>query len=156
MAFPFLEIAKNLFIHVQRKKIELIYDIALDIPDILWGDPCRLRQILTNLIGNAIKFTEKGSVTLAVESHEQNEQEVALRFSIQDTGIGVSKESLDKLFKPFSQTHAALERNLGGTGLGLAICKEIIELHQGEIWVESTLGEGSIFSFALPIKAIKL
>jgi len=111
------------------------------------GDPQRLEQVITNLIGNAIKFTDKGSVT--VEAKQDGSVVVV---SVKDTGIGIPKEAIPKLFVKFYQVETTLSRNHEGTGLGLAICRKIIEAHNGRIWVESTLGQGSTFSFTLPIE----
>ena len=111
------------------------------------GDSGRLTQVLTNLINNAIKFTERGGVTVEVRAEEGN---VVTR--VRDTGIGIAKKEMPKLFTKFFQAETSARRKYGGTGLGLAICKEIVQAHKGKIWVESEPGKGSTFSFSLPIK----
>ena len=132
------------------KTVSLDYCVADDVPLVLVGDEVRLRQILVNLIGNAIKFTESGSITINVEnitdeSVQDSLGEFVLQFSVADTGRGIPEEKLDRLFKVFSQVDAGVSE--GGTGLGLAICKNLTELMGGDIWVESEAKEGSIFSF---------
>jgi signal transduction histidine kinase/DNA-binding response OmpR family regulator len=163
------EIAKNLFIHVQRKKIELIYDIALDIPKILWGDPSRLRQILTNLIGNAVKFTEKGIILLKIAIDERKpgtrgtRDELVLHFSISDTGIGIPGDKQKLIFEKFTQSDSSITRRFGGSGLGLAISMQLVQLMGGNLWVQSP-GElkdmkngapGSTFHFTLSFEVPK-
>jgi signal transduction histidine kinase/DNA-binding response OmpR family regulator len=157
------EIAKNLFIHVQRKKIELIYDIGLDIPKILWGDPCRLRQILTNLIGNAVKFTEKGIILLKTTIQErkpgtrETRDQLVLHFSISDTGIGIPGDKLELIFEKFTQSDSSITRRFGGSGLGLAISRQLVQLMGGNLWVQSpgelkdmkNAAPGSTFHFTL-------
>jgi CheY-like chemotaxis protein len=118
-----------------------------DVPGQLIGDPNRLRQILVNLIGNAIKFTEKGEVGLRVENDPQSKLPGALKFSVADTGIGIPSEKLNAVFEKFTQADSSVTRKYGGTGLGLAICKQLAELMGGRIWVRSTLGRGSTFQF---------
>ena len=137
------EIAKNLFIHTQRKEIELIYDIDLDIPGILTGDPSRLRQILTNLIGNAVKFTEKGIILLKADIHERQpgdrdtSDQLLLHFSISDTGIGIAEDKQRLIFEKFTQSDNSITRRFGGSGLGLSISMQLVQLMGGEIWVQS-------------------
>jgi two-component system sensor histidine kinase/response regulator len=134
------EIAKNLFIHVQRKKIELIYDISLDIPKILCGDPSRLRQILTNLIGNAIKFTEEGIILLKTVIDEKKpgtrdtQDELVLHFSISDTGIGIPEDKQELVFEKFTQSDSSITRRFGGSGLGLTISRQLVQLMGGNLW----------------------
>jgi PAS domain S-box-containing protein len=134
-------------LHAQEKNIELTHSIAPDIPASLIGDPGRLRQILLNLLGNAIKFTDSGTVSLRIMLSQQTDDDVMLRFQINDTGRGMSSEDLDRLFKRFSQVGQTRENRKGGTGLGLAICKQLCTLMGGEIGVESSLGEGTTFWF---------
>ena len=118
-----------------------------DVPLRLRGDPLRLRQILINLIGNAIKFTETGHVVLTVECDSGAPKPGALRFTVTDTGIGISKDKLDGIFADFSQADSSTTRRYGGSGLGLAIVKRLVALMDGRIWVESKLGAGSAFRF---------
>ncbi|MDU9047520.1 MAG: ATP-binding protein [Candidatus Electrothrix sp. Rat3] len=127
-------------------------DIADNVPDALQGDPLRLGQILVNLVNNAIKFTEKGSVAVSVELMEQEEKQAVLHFSVTDTGIGMTPEQQKRLFQLFSQADSSITRKYGGTGLGLSICKRLVEMMGGKIWAESMHGQGSSFQFILPQK----
>jgi CheY-like chemotaxis protein len=117
------------------------------IPQNLVGDPLRLGQILINLGNNAVKFTEAGEVVIATKIAEKTENRVKLKFAVQDTGTGMTKEQAAKLFQPFTQADNSTTRKFGGTGLGLSICKRLAELMGGEIWVESSPGKGSTFTF---------
>jgi CheY-like chemotaxis protein len=134
---------------VQAKGLALNHSIQQNVHPQLVGDPSRLRQVLLNLLGNAIKFTEKGEVFLEVAQLHETDEEIELRFSVRDTGIGIPKESLKNLFQSFSQADTSTTRRFGGTGLGLAICRKLIELMGGSIGVESTPGKGSTFWFTL-------
>jgi signal transduction histidine kinase len=133
----------------QEKQLRFSIEIAPNIPKEVLGDPTRLRQILMNLIGNAIKFTERGSVHVTMHPQAQN-----IRFEIRDTGIGIPQEKQSQLFQKFFQGNNSTTRRYGGTGLGLAICKQLVELMQGTIGVDSTEGEGSTFWFTLPLSPI--
>lgn len=137
---------KALAVRAEYKNLELACFVEPEIPPGLIGDPVRLRQILTNLVGNAIKFTERGEVVVRVNPESSNGR-LRLRVEVSDTGIGISKEQLDKLFEPFSQADASTTRRYGGTGLGLSICVQLVELMGGEINAKSTPGQGSTFFF---------
>ncbi len=136
-------------VNADDKNLELKTDIESAIPKTIIGDPYRLSQILLNLTGNAIKFTEKGSVTIKTTAKSKADK-VLLTFSVIDTGIGIAKDKLDYIFDMFTQETSSTTRKFGGTGLGLAICKKLIELQGGEISVDSEAGKGSVFSFTLP------
>ncbi len=168
----------TLAVRAHNKGLELAYQVGNDVPDALIGDLNRLRQIIINLVGNAIKFTEQGEVVLLVdveqsESADQlenresrNRKELFLHFQVRDTGIGIPEKKLQNIFNPFEQADTSTTRKYGGTGLGLAICSQLTEMMGGRIWLESELGKGSTFHFTLrfglgtprkkPKKAIKL
>jgi len=136
----------------REKQIELTQKIDSDIPATVVGDRTRLSQILLNLVGNAVKFTESGGVTVELRVVEQTEQDVRIRFAITDTGIGIANNKLNTIFETFKQAEADTTRKYGGTGLGLAISKRLIELHDSRINVESRPGRGSTFWFAITFK----
>ena len=136
----------------KKKDIDLFLDISPKIPALIEGDPIRLRQVLTNLINNAIKFTHVGKVTIQVKPADRNDNHLILQFSVKDTGIGIPPEKVETLFESFAQADTSTTRKYGGTGLGLAISKKIVELMAGRIWVESASGEGSSFSFTAQFK----
>ena len=131
-----------------EKSLNLAYVIDRDVPENIIGDPNRLRQILVNLLSNAVKFTRRGEIKLTI-SGRQLDSGYEMHFAIQDTGIGISSDKMDRLFQPFSQVDASITRDYGGTGLGLAIAKKLVELMGGRIWVESELCRGSIFHFTI-------
>jgi two-component system sensor histidine kinase/response regulator len=140
-------VCELLAIRAHEKRLELACRIMPHVPTNLRGDPNRLRQILTNLLGNAIKFTESGEVVLRVERESGNNRTGFLRFAISDTGIGIPEEKLARVFEGFTQVDASTTRRYGGSGLGLTIAKYLVELMGGGIWVESKLGAGSTFYF---------
>ncbi|TMH26675.1 MAG: response regulator [Betaproteobacteria bacterium] len=132
------------------KGLEIVVSIMPDVPPALRGDPHHLRQVLVNLIGNALKFTEKGSVTVHVSSQSETAEQVRLKFSIRDTGIGIAPEAQAKIFESFTQADQSTTRRFGGTGLGTTIAKQLVELMAGRIGLESAVGLGSTFWFELP------
>lgn len=135
-----------------EKNIRFSTKIDKNVPDRLIGDPTRLNQVLLNLVGNAIKFTEKGEVKVKVELLSETENEVDLQFSVIDTGIGIEKKKLSTVFEEFTQERNETTRKYGGTGLGLTIAKQLVELQGGKISVKSKVGEGSVFTFNLKFK----
>jgi len=136
----------------REKSLDMAYFADPTVPQRLMGDPVRLRQIITNLVNNAIKFTERGKVVIRVGVVEQTDQTVRLRFAVEDTGIGIPESRFNRLFQAFSQVDASTTRKYGGTGLGLVICKKLCELMGGDIGFESQVGHGSTFSFVLPFE----
>lgn len=133
------------------KNIELKLDYNSSIPKIVMGDPMKIKQILTNLVGNAMKFTHKGRVGVKVKIVKRYEEKIELKFMVEDTGIGIPKEKINSLFEKFNQLDNSCRRKYGGTGLGLSICEKLIELMGGYIWVESELDIGSKFYFTLTL-----
>ena len=146
------EVADLLAPKALEKGLELVFRYAPDAPRYLIGDPGRIRQIILNMAGNAIKFTSNGHVMIEIEGEERSEEESLVKISIHDTGIGMDEEAQAKLFKPFSQADASTTRKFGGTGLGLAISRQLVELMGGEVHVESQLGKGSTFWFTLNLR----
>ncbi|HEY2796471.1 MAG TPA: response regulator [Thermoanaerobaculia bacterium] len=133
----------------QEKGLEYLADVPSSVPQSLRGDPLRLGQILTNLVNNAVKFTESGEIRMKAELLEESRDRVNLRFSIRDTGLGMTPEQAARLFQPFTQADMSTTRKHGGTGLGLTICKRLVELMGGQIWLESAPGKGSTFFFTV-------
>lgn len=133
--------------------LDLAYLMDDSVPGTIVADSTILRQVLTNLLSNAVKFTKRGKIEIFIKALQQNENLYELSFSVEDTGIGISKKSLNKLFKPFSQVDMSTTRKYEGTGLGLAICKRLVEFMGGRIWAESELGKGSIFRFTIKCRA---
>jgi PAS domain S-box-containing protein len=140
----------SMAMRAHKKGLELADHIAPDVPEVLAGDPHRLRQVVVNLLGNAIKFTEHGEVVLRVEVHSRTEREVWLHIAVSDTGIGISPEDREKLFQAFTQADTSTTRKYGGTGLGLAISARLVQMMGGEIWLESQVGRGSTFHLTAP------
>ena len=141
---------KTLGVRAAHKGLELVCRVAASVPDSLVGDSGRLRQVLVNLLGNAIKFTAAGEVVLDIEPLEVSPRSCTLQFSVRDTGIGVPAEQLARIFSPFEQGDGSMTRRYGGTGLGLSISAQLVELMGGHIWAESQVGEGSTFRFTVP------
>jgi PAS domain S-box-containing protein len=137
----------TLALRAEQKGLELAGDIVPDVPESLIGDPGRLRQVIVNLVGNAIKFTERGEVVVRVEAEQTEGNDVRLRFTVRDTGIGIPPDKRLVIFEAFAQADSSTTRHYGGTGLGLAIAAQIVELMGGRIWVESEMGKGSTFHF---------
>ena len=136
----------------QKRRIDLLLDYDLFLPTTFLSDPGRLRQILTNLVGNAVKFTEEGHVLIRVTGMDMGEGLHQVTITVEDTGIGIAPENAERIFAEFSQVEDQANRKFEGTGLGLAITRRLIELMGGQIWVESELGKGSCFGFTLPLK----
>ena len=148
MEFPlaeFLRDARIHAVHAYRKKIELVLDIAPEVPRRVVADRLRLGQVLTNLIGNALKFTEHGEIVVAASSSAAKAEKLNLNFSVRDTGIGIAPDKIERIFQPFSQADTSTTRRFGGTGLGLTISASLAKLMGGRMWVESREGEGSTF-----------
>ena len=141
------ETLKPLVLAAEAKGLELIFDIAPDVPDAIVGDPLRLRQVITNLVGNAIKFTERGHVLLEIREDRHGDTGAVLHFSVSDTGVGIPREKQPLIFEPFSQADGSTTRRYGGTGLGLAISSSLVTLMGGRMWLDSEPGEGSTFHF---------
>jgi two-component system sensor histidine kinase/response regulator len=131
-----------------RKGLTLGYSVDFDVPDRLTGDPARLGHLLVNLIGNAIKYTDQGEISVNVERDGSNDGEVAVRFTVSDTGVGISPDKIARIFEPYYQVAPGRSRHSGGIGLGLAIAARLAESLGGRIWAESEMGKGSQFHFA--------
>lgn len=138
---------KSLALRAHAADLELAWQVDPDVPDSYLGDTTRLRQIIVNLVGNSIKFTESGEIVLQVSLDQSGSNSTKLQFSVRDTGIGIAPERLGAVFETFQQADSSTTRRFGGTGLGLAICSRLVELMNGTIWVESQLGEGATFFF---------
>ena len=148
---------KALSFRADQKNLELIYEVDPGVPETLLGDPGRIRQILINLLGNAIKFTERGEISVTVKSKESESlsNPVAVHFAVRDTGIGIPREKQARIFEAFSQADGSMTRKYGGTGLGLTICKRLVELMDGQIWLESDPGSGSTFHFVVRLGPVE-
>jgi signal transduction histidine kinase/CheY-like chemotaxis protein len=145
------ETMKALDFRAHRKGLELIYEVQPDVFEALLGDPGRLRQVILNLIGNAIKFTEHGEILMSVTQEAESSGTVSLHFAIKDTGVGIPADKLQEIFEPFSQADGSTARKYGGTGLGLSICTKLVEMMNGRIWVESEEGKGATFHFTVSL-----
>ncbi len=143
------EICKGLAISAGRRGLKLNFEFGDGVPRAVHGDPIRVRQVLINLIGNALKFTERGGVSVRVEKVEGAEEGLPFHFVVSDTGIGIPAEKLTSIFEAFSQADASITRRFGGTGLGLTITSRLVEMMGGRIWVESEPGQGSQFHFTI-------
>lgn len=146
---------RTVAVRAHQKHLELLLSISQDIPDRLFGDPTRLRQVIINLLGNAIKFTEQGEVALGVELVGAGEGRLDLKFSVRDTGIGIAEDKRQTIFDAFSQADSSTTRQYGGTGLGLSITHRLVALMGGQLKVDSRLGEGSCFHFTLSMEAVQ-
>jgi len=148
--------ARYIAIEARRKGLELAYEVDPRLPRTVLGDPLRLKQVVTNLLKNAVKFTERGHVLLEVREHAagRDKGRVEVCFSVADTGIGIPADKLATVFSDFVQADASTTRRFGGTGLGLAISKRLVEMMGGAIWVESREGEGSTFQFTIPLRVL--
>ena len=145
------ESIRSFLYRAKQKALGLSYDISPDTPAWLVGDPLRLRQVLVNLVSNAIKFTDAGSVRVRVQTVSTIENTAVLRFEVADTGIGIPANKRRKVFEEFEQADSSTKRRFGGTGLGLAICSRLVQLMQGEIGVDSEEGKGSTFFFTVSL-----
>lgn len=139
----------------ERKGLEVNSLICSDVPQKLFGDPARIKQVLNNLVGNAVKFTQSGEIVIYVKQISEDDDKSILCFEVKDTGIGIPEDKFITIFEEFTQADTTTTRKYGGTGLGLAICKKLVKLMGGEIKVESKINEGSIFSFTLPLEKDK-
>jgi PAS domain S-box-containing protein len=145
------EVVKTLAIRAQQKGLEFIFDVASEVPTNVVGDPARIRQVLVNLVGNSIKFTERGEIEIKVQTEAQSAEGAVLRVSVRDTGIGIPVEKQKKIFEAFSQADSSTTRKYGGTGLGLTIVGQLVGLMGGKLWVESEAGKGSTFYFTVQV-----
>jgi signal transduction histidine kinase len=139
-----------LAVAARQKGLQLCVQIDPVVPELVTGDPLRLRQIIANLLGNAIKFTDHGQIIVRLEVESQTDSHVNTHFLISDTGIGIPEEHQMCIFEPFRQADGSTTRRYEGTGLGLAICTRLVELMGGRMWVQSHVGEGSDFHFSVP------
>src|SRR5947199_343916 len=144
------EMIAPLAVRAHHKGLELVCSLAPDVPEAVVGDPRRLSQIVVNLVGNAIKFTERGDVVVRAEIESRAAGQVVLHFAVTDTGIGIPAEKQGVIFEAFAQADGSTTRKYGGTGLGLTICSRLVQLMGGRIWVESEVGGGSAFHFTSP------
>jgi PAS domain S-box-containing protein len=145
------ELTKSMAVKVHQMGLEFIFDLHPDVPVTVNGDPVRLRQVLVNLIGNSLKFTERGEIHVDVQTEGQSVGGTILRFSVRDTGIGIPLDRQDKIFAAFSQADSSVTRKYGGTGLGLTISKQLVALMGGRFWLESEVGKGSTFYFTIQV-----
>lgn len=144
------ELVESQQFEISQKKVSVQIDLADDLPETLLGDQMRTRQILLNLLGNAIKFTQQGTIIITVKLVTRSNGSAVVRMSVADTGVGMSPDTLERIFAPFEQADNSTTRKFGGSGLGLAICDRLVELMGGRIWAESQEGAGSTFHVELP------
>ncbi|MDO3412787.1 response regulator [Saccharibacillus sp. CPCC 101409] len=146
----------NLFtMETARKNLEMVYFTEESVPELLYGDMARLRQVLINLVANAVKFTERGGIYLVVSRRQEIDGRLTLEFAVKDTGIGISPDKINRLFQPFSQLDSSMTRKYGGTGLGLAICKTLVEMMGGDIRVEAMDEGGATFIFTIQVQSFQ-
>lgn len=143
----------NLFtMETARKNLEMVYFTEESVPELIYGDMARLRQVLINLVANAVKFTDRGGIYLVVSRRAEEDGTLTLEFAVKDTGIGISPDKINRLFQPFSQLDSSMTRKYGGTGLGLAICKTLVEMMGGDIHVEAMDEGGATFVFTIQVQ----
>ena len=145
------ETMKGMSVRADQKGLELIYEVEPEVPEAVLGDPGRIRQVLINLVGNAIKFTERGEILVWVQLENESEDTAQVHFCVKDTGVGIPQEKQGKIFEAFSQADGSMARKYGGTGLGLTICVRLVEMMSGRLWVESAEGHGSEFHFVIQL-----
>jgi two-component system, sensor histidine kinase and response regulator len=146
---------RTLALQADEKGLELLCDVATEVPDLVHGDSGKLRQVLVNLVGNAIKFTDEGEVALKVQLARMEEDRLAFHFVVSDTGIGIAQDKLEAIFESFVQADTSTTREFGGTGLGLTISKRLVEIMGGKVWIESEPGVGSHFHFTIEVERAK-
>jgi protein-histidine pros-kinase len=142
-----MEAVVGLAVNAEQKGLKLTFDVAPDVPAELVGDPFRIRQVLLNLLNNAIKFTSAGSIELRSTLFDRRDRTVTVHFSVRDTGVGIPADKVDLIFEPFRQADSSTTRKFGGTGLGLTISSRLVRMMGGHLWVESVPGKGSVFHF---------
>ncbi len=143
------EVVKSLSASARNKPIEMLSRVDPAVPQMVWSDPGRLRQVLINLVGNALKFTERGEIEISVGAEALDGGQTLLHFRVRDTGRGIPKDQHQRIFEAFVQADGSMKRAHGGSGLGLAICSSLVAMMRGQIWVESALGQGSTFHFTI-------
>jgi signal transduction histidine kinase/CheY-like chemotaxis protein len=148
------DVAKTMAVHARKKRLELLVDVGNNVPQVVEGDPVRLSQVLTNLLGNALKFTEEGEIIIRLKLASQEGTNAVLRFTVEDTGIGIARENLAKVFESFTQADISTTRKFGGTGLGLTITARLLNLMGGSIQVDSEQGKGSAFTFTVNLGVV--
>jgi PAS domain S-box-containing protein len=148
-------ITKSFSLSIKSKSLQMNCNIDHDVPDMLIGDAGRMRQILVNIVGNSVKFTENGEISINVGVHSKINDVITLQFDIKDTGIGIPEEKQEVIFEAFIQADPSTTRHYGGTGLGLAICSRLVKMMNGKVWLESNLGKGSFFHILLPFRTLE-